>query len=160
MISDGYLAPIFCMLSEVHNANFISFWLKEFVRLGGSCPSEMVMDMSPALLNATVNAFTSHSTLKSYVNALFSLNFNNANQKLETYIRIDIAHFFKAVASCKHFTNSKAKVRESYLRYIGLLMKETDFEALRYLIFTILVVAYSATEGMFKIIYLIAFEIG
>lgn len=113
VISDGYLAPIFSMLSEVHNANFIGFWLKEFIRLGGSIPNEFVADMSMALLNAAVNAFTSHLNLKSYMNALFSLNFDNNKSTPECFIRIDVAHLIKAVASCKHFVNKKAKVRET-----------------------------------------------
>lgn len=106
MISDGYLAPVFSMLSEIHNANFIGFWLKEFLRLGDSIPNEFVVDMSKALLNAAVNAFTSHLNLKCYINALFSKCSDNTTKlTAECFIRIDIAHLMKAVATCKHFCN-------------------------------------------------------
>lgn len=148
MISDGYLAPVFSMLSEVHNANWICFWLKEFLRLGGSTPNEFVIDMSLALLNAATTAFTSHLNLKSYINALFAMNFDTTLTKPETYIRIDIAHLLKAVASCPHFVNKKPKVREMYLRCVGLIIKETNLEELETIIFAVLVMAYSETEGL------------
>lgn len=151
MISDGYLAPVFSMLSEVHNANFIGFWLKEFVRLGGSIPNEFVVDMSKALLNAAVTAFTSYLNLKAYINALFVLNFNDKKPIPEMYLRIDIAHLLKAVSDCKHFVNKKPKVRETYMRCMGLLLKETNINEARNIIFSVLVMAYSETEGMFEI---------
>lgn len=147
-IYDGYLAPIFSMLSEIHNANFIGFWLKEFIRLGGSVPNEFCVDMSKALLNAAVNAFTSYLHLKSYINALFQKNFDNTKPTPECFIRIDVAHLIKAVATCKHFANTKSKVRECYIRCIGLILKETDLNEVRRIIFSVLVMAYSETEGM------------
>lgn len=148
MISDGYLAPVFSMLSEVHNANFIGFWLKEFLRLGGSIPNKFVVDMSKALLNAAVNAFTSHLNLKSYISALFSKCLDNRKLTPECFIRIDIAHLMKAVASCKHFVTKKPKVRETYIRCIGLIVQEKDLNVARNIIFSMLVMAYSETEGI------------
>lgn len=148
VISDGYLAPIFSMLSEIHNANFIGFWMKEFIRLGGTIPNEFTVDMSLALLNAAATAFTAHMNLKSYINELFNLNFGKTSLKSECFIRIDIAHLIKAVASCKHFANKRPKVRETYLRCIGLLIKETDIEEARKIIHSVLIMAYSVTEGM------------
>lgn len=141
------------MLSEVHNANFICYFLKEFVRLGGSTPSEFVVDMSLALLNAAATAFTSHLNLKSYINAVFAMNFDSKRPKPEMYIRIDIAHLLKAVASCPHFVNKKPKVRETYIRCVGLLIKETNLDEAERIIFAILVMAYSETEGLREIIY-------
>lgn len=39
-----------------------------------------------------------------------------------------------------------------YMRCVGLLMKETKFEEVRYIIYSVLVIAYSETEGIFEII--------
>lgn len=136
------------MLSEIHNANFISFWLKEFIRLGGSIPNEFAVDMSLALLNATVTAFTGHMNLKSYINALFCLHFEDRIPAPECFIRIDIAHLLKAISKCKHFANKRPKVRETYLRCTCLLIKETDIDEARNIILSVLVMAYSATEGI------------
>lgn len=154
VIHDGYLAPVFSMLSEIHNANFIGFWLKEFVRLGGSIPNEFVVDMSKALLNAAVNAFTSHLNLKSYIGALFSKCSDNTNKAPECFIRIDIAHLMKAVADCKHFVNKKPRVRETYLRCIGLIVQQKDLNEIRKIIYSMLVMAYSETEGIYKTIHI------
>lgn len=152
VISDEYLAPIFSMLSEIHNGNFISYFLREFIRLGGSVPDEFVVDMSAALLNAAVIAFTSHLNLKSYINAVFDLNFASSPVLAlpECFIRIDIAHFMKAIASCVHFANKKARVREMYVRCVALLLKETEIIEARKIIFSILVMANSETEGKHK----------
>lgn len=147
-IYDGYLAPVFSMLSEIHNANFIGFWLKEFIRLGGSIPNEFVVDMSKALLNAAVNSFTSYLNLKSYIKVLFSKNFDDTTPTPECFIRIDVAHLIKAVSNNKHFADKKPKVREMYIRCIGLILQETDLMEVRKIIFSVLVMTYSATEGL------------
>lgn len=137
------------MLSETHNANFISFWLKEFIRLGGSVPNEFCCDMSLALLNAAVCAFTDFSNLNDYINALFSLHLNSTPflAKIKCMIRIDIAHLIKNVAKYKHFDDKWPKIRETYTRCVWLLIKETDFGIARKIIFCVLVMAYSSTEG-------------
>lgn len=117
-------------------------------RLGGSIPNEFAADMSMALLNAAVTAFTSHSNLKSYINALFIKQFVGSTLIPDSFIRIDVAHLLKAVASCKHFVNKKPKVRETYIRCVALLVKETDIHEARRIIFSVLIMAKSETEGI------------
>lgn len=58
VIADGFLCPIWTMLSEINNANFITFWLNKWLRLGGKVPNEYCCGMSLAILNAGVCAFT------------------------------------------------------------------------------------------------------
>lgn len=137
------------MLSEMHNANCISFWLKEFVRRGGSVPNEFCCDMSLALLNAAVCAFTDFSNLNDYINALFSLNLNSTplRPRIKCMIRIDIAHLIKNVAKYKHFDDTWPKIRETYTRCVWLLIKETDFGIARKIIFCVLIMTYASTEG-------------
>lgn len=142
------LVPIFTMLSEIHNANFISFWLKEFVRLGGSVPNEFCVDMSLALSNAAVNAFKSYKSLSEYVNLLFNMNFDSEKPKPDVQLSFDIAHVMAHVAKCKELVNVKAKVRETYIRCVGLLIKETDINEARKIILSVLIMAYSSTEGI------------
>lgn len=146
-IQKNELVPIFSMLSEIHNANFISFWLKEFVRLGGSVPDEFCVDMSPALSNAAVNAFSTQKNLTEYVNLLFRLNFDATLQKPEFQLRFDIAHVMAHVAKCKELVKTKPKVRQTYLRCVGLLITETDINVARQIILSVLIMAYSSTEG-------------
>lgn len=148
-ISDGFLASIFTMLTEIHNANFIAFWIKEFLRLGGSIPNEFCVDMSKALVNASVSALTSFSSLTDYINTLFGFHLHTQHLAPSCFIRIDIAHLLKNVATSKHFANSKAKVRETYTRCVGLILKETEFQEIRDIIFSVLIMAYSSTEGVY-----------
>lgn len=72
VISGGFQAAVFSLLSETHDANFLTFWLREFIRLGASVPNEYVVDMSYALLNAGAIAFGNHANLDEYINTLFS----------------------------------------------------------------------------------------
>lgn len=147
----GDLVPVFSMLSEIHNANWITFWMKEFLRLGGSIPKEFCVDMSLALLNAGVCAFTEYLELQNYVNAVFKLNFDPTQPKPSVFIRIDIAHLLKCIAKLKLFSDKKPKVRQTFMRCIGLLLKETDIDETRKIILHIFIMAYSATEGNFVV---------
>lgn len=61
----------------------------------------------------------------------------------------------KAVADCAHFANTKPKVRETYMRCIGLLVKETSIDEAKRIIHSVLVMAYSETEGTFESIHFI-----
>lgn len=136
------LVPIFSMLSEIHNANFISFWLKELVRLGGSVPNEFCVDMSLALSNAAVTAFTSYKSLSEYINLLFNMNFDFTKPKPDVQLRFVIAHVMAHVAKCKELVNVKPKVCETYIRCVVLLIKETDVNEARKIILSVLTIAY------------------
>lgn len=141
------------MLSEIHNANFLAFWLKEWLRLGDRIPSEFNADMSLALLNAGVCAFTDYTSLASYTNALFRMILGDTNiAKPSCFIRIDIAHLMKNIASFKQFALMQPKVREIYIRCVALLMMEQDIHKAREIIKSVLIMAYSSTEGMHELI--------
>lgn len=107
VISDEFMAPVFKLLTEIYNPNFLSFWLKEFIRLGGSVPYEFCLDTSSALLNAAVSALTNHSNVSDYVNALFALHFDVYGSIPACYIHIDLKHLLKNVAPSKHLANSE-----------------------------------------------------
>lgn len=138
------------MVSEKHDANFIHFWLTEWLRLGGGIPREFTCDMSLALLNAGARAFGNHSSLSTYINTLF--NCICSNDELNTlaptcFIRIDINHLMKNVASCPALSSVRPKVKEFFVRCVGELIKITDLNIARQHICDVLTVAYSQTEG-------------
>lgn len=117
-MSDGYQAPVFSMLSEKHDANFIHFWLTEWLRLGGSVPKEFTSDMSLALLNAAARAFGKHSSLDAYIDTLFKCILSTddtTNVAPDCFIRIDFNHLMKNVTSSKAFTNVRPKVKEFFV---------------------------------------------
>lgn len=136
------------MLSEANHSNFLCFWLKEWLRLGGTVPNEFCADMSIALLNAGVCSFTQYSSLTEYINVLFSLHFDGSILQIpDCFVRIDIAHLLKNVASSKHLADVRPKVRETYIRSVALLLQEVNLQEARNLIKSILIIAYSSTEG-------------
>lgn len=156
MISDRFQISIFSMLSEIHNANHITFWLNEWIRLGGIVPREFVCDMSLALLNAGVRAFAKEFTILDYINTLFNTmnaRENNAISSMKIpncFIRIDIAHLMKNVTSCKALQKKPLKVKDFFIRCVALLMRmDSLMEAMEH-IKAVLIVAYSETEGMEK----------
>lgn len=126
LISDQYVAPVFKMLTEVHNTNFITFWIREFVRLGGCIPDKFCVGFSLAALNAGVCAFTAFSNLNDYVDALYVLYFDISKPIPRCHIRIDISHLLRNVKTCKHFANSKKSVCNTYVNYVAHLQKQDN----------------------------------
>lgn len=161
VISDKFLCPIWTILTEQNVTNFISFWSNEWLRIGGSVPNELCCDMSLALLNAGVCTFTSYSNLNEYINTLFGLNFENepcfeaTAARMQCFIRIDIAHLIKNVASSESFSIKKPKVRETYIRCVALLIKATHFHEVTLLIKYILIMAYAQSEGTLILLLLL-----
>lgn len=154
VISEGFQTPVYSMLSEAQNANAINFWLNEWIRLGGMTPNEFVCDMSLALLNTAVRAFAKEWTIRDYVDHLFILtndleSGSPSNLKIPNcFIRIDIAHLMKNVASHKTLENKPIKARDFFIRCVGILVKmETIAEAKDH-IKGVLIVANSETEGL------------
>lgn len=141
------------MLSEAQNANMITFWLTEWIRIGGAIPSEFVCDMSLALLNAGVRAFAKEWTIRDYINTIFNLVNAQENKVVPTnktpscFIRIDLAHLMKNVATCTALKKKPTKVRDFFIRCIAILVKTDSLEKAKDHIKAVLIVAFSKTEG-------------
>lgn len=148
VISDGYQVPVFSMVSERHDANFITFWLMEWLRHGGGVPKEFTVDMSLALLNAGTRVFANYSSLRSYIDALFKYHFSSSSFVVpNSFIRIDIAHLMKNVATSKSLHGVRPKVKEFFVRCVAELVKETELKNAEKHIRNVLIVATSKTEG-------------
>lgn len=65
------------MLSEVHDTDVITLWLKKWLRLGVVSPHEIVCDGALALLNAVSLTFNNRS-LSDYIELCFN-NIKNIN---------------------------------------------------------------------------------
>lgn len=117
------------------------------MRLGGSVPNEFICDMSPALISAAVQAYGGKSSLPDYLNSLFNI-LNGGNDAMpKCFVRIDIAHFVKDVAKCKHLKAVRLKHRDFFIRSVVLLIKMKSLSEIRNHIYAIMVVAMSQTEG-------------
>lgn len=149
-MSDGYQVPVYSMVSERHEANFIHFWLTEWLRLAGGVPKEFISDMSFALLNAAARAFGNHSSLSTYLDTLFKCITSDdmsTNLVPTSFVRIDFNHLMKNVASSPSINGVRPKVKEFYMRCVTELVKITDIGIARLHISDVLTVAYSQTEG-------------
>lgn len=157
VVSDGYQVPVFSMLSEKHDANFIHFWLTEWLRLGGTVPKEFTSDMSLALLNAAARAFGNRSSLDSYIDSLFKCIIStdeDVHLAPDCFVRIDINHLMKNAASSTAFIKVRPKVKEFFVRSVAEMVKITDIAIARQHIYDVLIVAYSQTEGTALSVYI------
>lgn len=151
VISDGFQVPVWSLLSERHDANFLTFWLREFVRVGGNVPKVFTSDMSLALLNAAAIGFANYSNIEEYVNDLFGFHIGEWHEKKiapDCFIRIDIAHFIKNIASCNALHNVRRKVKELFTRSVAEIVLETNFNNIQIIMKAILIVAGCQTRGM------------
>lgn len=141
------------MLTEAQNANMITFWLTEWIRLGATIPCEFVSDMSLALLNAGVRAFAKESSIREYINTVFCLVNGRGNQPVSSkaipscFIWIDLAHLMKNVVSCKPIRRVPFKVRDFFIRCVAILAKMDSLAKAKRHIEAVLIVAYSQSEG-------------
>lgn len=117
------ILPVVQLISEKHDTNILAYWLREWLRSGIPCPTDIVTDYALALLNAVCLAFET-TDLNTYVNRCFAvIEENNTIVKPRCSIRIDIAHLIKLVTRWKCFRNTHTRVKEFFLRCIGLLAK-------------------------------------
>lgn len=99
----GQILPLFQMLSEKHDTNTLTYWMRKWLRSGASVPKQVVVDYSLALLNAASLAFN-NTDLKNYITNCFVFD-QHSSIRLRSprcLIRIDIAHFIKLVTLCRH----------------------------------------------------------
>lgn len=80
------------MISEKHDTNLITYWLREIIRDGAPIPPEGDCDFSMALLNAVSLAFNERN-LKNYISDCYRWICGEILQNpVRCYIRVDIAH--------------------------------------------------------------------
>ncbi|XP_024887616.1 uncharacterized protein LOC112464703 isoform X2 [Temnothorax curvispinosus] len=123
---EGKTLPVYQMLSEKHDAVFITFWLQEWIRAcKATIPDEAMSDLGRALLLAMCEAFN-RMTLKEYVDVLFKWATKDrykTPRPFNTLIRADVAHQMAAVARWKCIKDLRHPiVKGFYLRTIALMI--------------------------------------
>lgn len=168
VISDGFQLSIFSALSEDQSANFISFWLAEFLKTYGRTPKVFVCDMSFALINAAVRTFAEYPSIKEYLDIIFRLinrknnpiSINLAHLELikvpRCIVRIDFAHLMNHLKRNPSLNapGTWKKVKDFYMRSVAILIQARSIDFARSQIYSTLVVALSKTEGRFFLQYL------
>uniref|UniRef100_A0A8D8Z5J3 Uncharacterized protein n=1 Tax=Cacopsylla melanoneura TaxID=428564 RepID=A0A8D8Z5J3_9HEMI len=86
------------MLSQRHNTNAISYWCKEFIRLGASIPREVVVDDGKALVSASCQVFALCPNTNVYIDKCFEallqeLLMRPEKDTVEIFARHRHAHF-------------------------------------------------------------------
>lgn len=155
VISDGFQASVNSLLSEDHSANFLTFWLSEFVKSHGDIPKIFICDMSMALINAAVRAFGLHANITEYLDTLFRMcSIQDDETRISTtpppcFVRIDFAHLMNLVRKNKSLASGNIwhKVKDFYMRSVAILIQIKDLEQARAHIYSVLIVAKSKTEG-------------
>nr|XP_049584403.1 tRNA (guanine-N(7)-)-methyltransferase non-catalytic subunit wdr4 isoform X1 [Syngnathus scovelli] len=140
--------PVVQMLSEKHDVNAITQWLKEWIHAGAPAPKEAVSDFPLAILGALVEAFTPHPDLKSYINECFNiLRGNQPGHLPPCFVRVDIAHCIKMICRWDCLKNKRPCVKDFFVRSIAQLLKSQCLQHAKELLRAITIVALSETEG-------------
>ncbi|KAI4476184.1 hypothetical protein M0804_013803 [Polistes exclamans] len=117
---DHLIIPICQMLSERHDTNILTFWLFEWISSKARIPLDVVTNMSADLQNSICLAFC-NLTYKQYLSNCFQFLMKKSKTLPQLYIRIDIAHLIHSVSTHKCFLFKKFKIKDFYLRAIGLM---------------------------------------
>jgi len=135
------IIPVCQMLSEKHDTNFILYWLNYWLNSIGEeyRPLEVTTDRSLALQNACCLAFN-NMTYKKYLENCFKLLKNETSDVPNCYIRIDIAHLIRSVSQWKCWKGQHKRIKDFYMRCIGLLSKIQNFSDFNNMLLSILIV--------------------
>lgn len=144
---NGKILPICQMASEKHDANMLTFWMREWLRSSVPYPREVVTDYSLALLNAVSLSFNNND-LQTYVNNCMTmlLSSNTRKRLINCVIRIDIAHLIKLVCRWPCFSHTPTSVKDFFVRCVGILSKCTTITDFSSLCTDVLSVSFSSLE--------------
>lgn len=144
------ILPLFQLISEKHDTNTLTYWMREWLRSGGSVPKQVVIDYSLALLNATSLAFN-NSDLKTYIENCIVFDNSSSSMRVQRprcLIRIDIAHLIKLVARWSCFKHESLEKKDFYLRCVGLLSTCTKIDEFIQICTDVLSVTFSTYEDI------------
>lgn len=137
------------MLSERHDNNSIAYWLIEWLRNDIPPPKVIITDQSLALMMVAVKTFTQYSNLNKYINICSSLIQKEINIEVPNcMIRNDFNHVMHLLSSWIEYKSVSHRVKIFYLRGIGLIIVNTDFEDIKILLKLIFTVSLNETEGV------------
>lgn len=136
------------VLAEKNNGNFLTLWMSEWAAKSEDVPNQFTSDMSMAWLNAAVRSFAFSPSVAHYIDMMFDIaQGSNSRSVPPCYVRIDVAHLIKNVVTSDALKTARKKVRDFYIRCVGLLIQTDNIEGAKNLITRILTVANSSTEG-------------
>lgn len=144
------ILPLFQLISEKHDTNTLTYWIREWLRSAGPCPEQVVTDYSLALLNATSLAFN-NTDLKTYIETCIVFDTNGSSVRVNPprcKIRLDISHFVNMVARWSCFNYENPEKKDFYLRCVGLLTTCTEINDFIRLCTDVLTIAFATHEDI------------
>lgn len=134
------------MLSERHDNNSIGYWLCEWLRTGVPFPKVIITDQSLALMMGVVKAFTQYSTLTKYLQTCSLLINKKPSEIPKCMIHNDFNHVMHIFSSWFGKKTTK-RIKNFYMRSLGLIVATTDFEDIIIILKFIFTVALSEADG-------------
>lgn len=120
--------PIYGLLTKSQETETFTWWLDRWQRLGGALsPAFAISDSQRALLNGMCMSFN-HQSIKTFVETCFLYAQNNKEYyyrpTINTYIRIDVAHFIIMIRKWPCFQNELllTPVRKFYMYCVSLMI--------------------------------------
>lgn len=127
------------MISEAQDTGTIQNWMTQWSRSGIPSPKETVSDAARALQTAIVRTFTGYLTIEEYCDVFL-------NDKLPIcYVRTDVAHVLHIYA--KLLQPEHRLVKKFYMAVTGKIILSRNLESVKKIIFALLIVSTSETEG-------------
>lgn len=140
------------MVSERHDTETIKHWLTRWITQLQIMPMEVTIDMSKALMAASIRTFTDLPTLSSYLDVCFQIVTVPPGERRQSlpkcFVRSDVAHVVHLMAKFPSLRGKLRRTRQLYLRSLCLVVQSTDFQELAKLLQHIFMVALSETEGV------------
>lgn len=114
--------PVSQMLSQSHGANFITFWLKEWLRFNKR-PREVITDASEALMSACVQAFAKLPDTNSYISESVKSLLDGDKAPPLVFLRLDRSHFVRSFLLNKQLAKEDPRVRAIVQGTVGYLIQ-------------------------------------
>jgi len=145
------ILPLFQLISEKHDTNTLTYWMREWLRSGGLAPKQVVTDYSLTLLNATSLAFN-NTDLKTYIENCIVFDGSLSSMRVQRprcLIRIDIAHLIKLVTRWSCFKHESPEKKDFYVRNcVGFFSTCTKIDEFIKICTDVLSVAFSTYEDI------------
>ncbi|KAJ1518838.1 hypothetical protein ONE63_011542 [Megalurothrips usitatus] len=140
--------PVVQMLSEKQDTSTIVFWINEWQRSGAPTPNEVWIGNSPALKSAFARTLCKCSDLANYKDKCWNA-LTNQGPPPDCFLRLDVAHYISRAAKWRLWREkSTARLKEFYLRSLGLLVKCKTIKALRQHLKAVTLLANSPNVGV------------
>lgn len=140
------------MLSERQDTVSIQHWLNQWIQSGATSPKEAVIDMSHAMIGATIRAFTQFNNLDDYIircwDIVSTTNDEMQHELPSCFVRLDVAHIMKLVSRWKCLRDTRKRIKEFYMRGIAQIILSKDLETCKSLLRALLIVAFSEYDGL------------